>query len=102
MPSPRTLPTPSSDSSAAEFLEQPRAALRSPIDQSLAFEDLDVLQGDGTARRVAGVGERVHPALARRHAVDRLAHPVGHADAAQRDVAAGDALRELDDVGLDT
>ena len=58
-------------------------------------------EGDRTARRMARVGERVHPAFARRHAVDHLAHRVGDADAAERDVAAGDALRELHDVRLD-
>ena len=47
------------------------------------------------------VGERVHPAFARRHAVDDVAHRVGDADAAEWDVAAGDALGELHDVRLD-
>ena len=43
----------------------------------------------------------MHPALAWRHAVDHLANGVGHANAAERDVAAGNALGKLHDVGLD-
>ena len=60
-----------------------------------------LLQGDGAARGMSRVRERVHPAFARRHAVDDVAHRVGDADAAERDVAAGDALGELHDVRLD-
>ena len=56
---------------------------------------------DRAAHRVAAVGRGVHVALVHRRGEDRVVHALGQDDPAQRQIAAGDALGERDDVGLD-
>ena len=65
----------------------------------LVLDDLDIAEADRAGDRVPGVGEAVHehPVWVGHHVEDCI----GHRDAAERDVAGGDALGERGDIGLE-
>ena len=60
--------------------------------QPFAFDNRQISQRHRTASGMARVGIGVHPALFDRRIHDHLADRVGDLNAAQRQIAAGDAL----------
>src|SRR2546427_10942618 len=84
-----------------ESLVEPGTHRRRVLPEPLALHDLDVLQPDRAARRMAGIRVGVHPAVLRLDRVHGVLDRLADHDPTERQVPRGHALREREDVGLD-